>query len=75
MEKLKITLKNWDYTCRDGCCTDYGTKLYLDNEELEHPDYPEQLNNNYIGEDVGLALQSVLKKLGYDVEIETTYEE
>lgn len=75
MQKLKITLKDWDYTCSDGCCSDYGTKLYLNDEELEHPDFPEQWNNNYIGGDVALSLQSVLKKLGYEVEILTKYED
>lgn len=74
MKKLKITLEDWDYTCSDGCCTDYGTSLYLNGEKLEHPD-SEQHYNGYIGMDVGTALRAVLKKLGYEVEIETKYEE
>lgn len=70
--KLKITLEHWDYTCGDGCCTDYGVKLYLNDKELEHPN-PEQWNNNYIGQDVETALESVLRELGYEVEISQTY--
>jgi bifunctional NMN adenylyltransferase/nudix hydrolase len=33
--KLKITFKEWDYTCGDGCCTTFGTKLYLNDKELD----------------------------------------
>ena len=74
MSKLKITLEDWDYTCGDGCCTDYGTKLYLNDKLLEHPN-PEQWNNNYVGGDVGIALRAVLKELGYEVEVEQKYME
>lgn len=73
MTKLKITLEDWDYTCGDGCCTDYGTKLYLNGKLLEHPN-PEQWNNNYIGGDVETALQAVLKELGYEVEVKQVYD-
>ena len=73
MTKLKITLEDWDYTCGDGCCTDYGTKLYLKDKLLEHPN-PEQWNNNYIGGDVETALQAVLKELGYEVEVKQVYD-
>jgi hypothetical protein len=69
MEKLKITLEDWDYTCGDGCCYSYGTKLHLNGKELEHPN-PEIHDNGYLGMDVTTALQSVLKELGYEVEFE-----
>jgi hypothetical protein len=69
MKKVKITLEDWDYTCGDGCCTSYGTKLYLNNKELEHPN-PDILDNGYVGMSVETALHAVLKKLGYEVEIE-----
>lgn len=74
MTKLKIKLEGWDYTCSDGCCTDYGTKLYLNDKLLEHPD-PEQWNNNYVGDDVEMSLRAVLKELGYEVEFERDYED
>ena len=74
MKKIKITFKEWDYTCGDGCCYNYGTKLYIDDEELEHPN-PEVLDNNYVGMDVETALHAVLKKLGYEVEFDNKQEE
>ena len=72
-KKINIVLKNWDYHCADGCCTDYGTIVILDGEEVEHYD-PEQHNNSYIGDNVEVALRSVLKHLGYDVEVSEEYE-
>jgi len=73
MEKLKIELKGWDSICGDGCCADYGTFVILNGEEVEHYN-PEQHNNSYIGDNVEVALRSVLKKLGYDVEVIESYE-
>jgi hypothetical protein len=74
MKKVKITLEEWDYTCGDGCCYSYGTRLYLNGKELEHPN-PEVHDNGYVGMDVTTALQSVLKELGYEVEIDLAYSE
>ena len=71
-KKIKIKLENWDYTCGDGCCTDYGTKLLLNDKELEHPN-PEIWDNSYLGDDVQTALHAVLKELGYNVEFENKY--
>lgn len=71
--KLKITFKEWDYTCGDGCCTTFGTKLYLNDKELEHPN-TDILDNSYVGEDVQTALHAVLKKLGYEVEFNSETE-
>jgi len=67
MKKIKITFKEWDYTCGDGCCYNYGSRLCINDEELEHPN-PEVWDNGYVGEDVQTALHAVLKKLGYEVE-------
>lgn len=72
--KLKITFKDWTYTCGDGCCTTFGTKLLLNDEELKHPN-PEILDNSYIGDDVKTALEAVLKKLGYEIEFDNEYED
>ena len=71
MKKVKITLEEWDYTCGDGCCYSYGTKIYLNGKELEHPN-PEVLDNSYVGDTVSVALLAVLKELGYQVEIDLT---
>lgn len=70
---VKIELRNWHYQCGDGCCDNYGTYLYLNGKQLEHPD-PEQYDNKYLGEDVPTALMAVLKELGYSVRIENTYD-
>lgn len=59
-EKLEIELKDWDYTCGDGCCYLYGTELTLNGEVCD---------NQYAGGDVKQALRFVLEKLGYEVEI------
>ena len=73
-KSLKITLKEWDYTCGDGCCTEYGTQILIDGKEVEHYD-EEQVVNAYIGCDVEVALKSVLKHLGFgNIEIEREYE-
>lgn len=71
MKKVKITLEEWDYTCADGCCSDYGTKIYLNGKELEHPN-TEVDYNGYVGSSVDTALLAVLKELGYEVEIDVT---
>jgi hypothetical protein len=71
MKKVKITLEEWDYTCGDGCCTSFGTKMYLNGKELEHPN-PEVDDNSYVGDNVTTALLAVLKELGYQVEIDLT---
>lgn len=71
MKKLKIELKGWDYTCGDGCCTDYGTELVLNGKTLDHPDSTddEYMNGAYVGDSVYLSLKAVLQELGYEVEI------
>jgi hypothetical protein len=74
MKKVKITLEDWSYTCGDGCCYSYGTRIYLNGKELQHPN-PDILDNRYIGMDTQTALHAVLKELGYEVEIEETYAE
>jgi hypothetical protein len=70
---VKIKLEQWHYQCGDGCCDNYGTNLYLNGKQLEHPN-PEVSDSGYLGEDVATALEAVLKELGYEVEIESTYE-
>ena len=71
---MKITLKEWDYTCGDGCCYKYGTQILIDGKEVEHYD-EEQGVNIYVGCDVEVALRSVLKHLGFEnIEIDREYE-
>jgi len=59
-EKLRITLKSWDWECGDGCCHLYGTTLSLNGKEAE---------SEYTGDSVEQALKFVLRELGYEVEI------
>lgn len=72
--KLYIELIEWDSTCGDGCCTNYGTSIKLNGEEVEHYD-EDQVINAYVGSDVEVALKSVLKKLGFEVTVKHKYEE
>lgn len=66
---IKITFEQWDYQCSDGCCNDYGVKLYVNDVELEHPD-EEQYDNSYLGDDTRNGIYAILKHLGYNVTIE-----
>lgn len=65
-EVVKIELENWDYTCADGCCYDYGTTLKVNGIESD---------NHNAGDDVETALKFTLNQLGYEVEITQKYEE
>jgi N-acetyl-anhydromuramyl-L-alanine amidase AmpD len=65
MKTLRITLKDWEHTCGDGCCYDYGQDIYLDGEKLDEQH----------AEDSENALRAVLEKLGYKIEIENIYED
>ena len=57
-EVLKIRIREWDYTCADGCCYDYGQDLYINNLLI---------TNYFEGEG---SLKSVLTFLGFKFEIE-----
>lgn len=72
-KKIKITFTDWHYQCGDKCCDNYGTRLSLNNKELEHPN-PEIHDNGYVGDDVQTALHAVLKELGYEVEFDNEYD-
>ena len=34
-DKLKITVSDWDYTCGDGCCYEWGTDIKVNGEKIE----------------------------------------
>lgn len=63
MKKLEIKLKDWDYTCSDGCCSSFGTDIFINGEEIESSNA-----------DRYSVLHHILEHLGYDVEIEEEYE-
>ena len=65
-DELLIELEEWDSTCGDGCCYNYGINIFINGEQIEDEDgsSPQQL------------LKAVLNKLGYtDVKVEYKYDE
>lgn len=64
MEKIKIEFEHYDYECGDGCCYEYGVITKVNGEELE-----------FRNEDTETIVRGILEKLGFEVEIETKYNE
>ncbi len=62
-QKLKIDMQEYYNTCGDGCCTDYGTIIKVNGVEL--PSH---------NQDAYTILKNVLEFLGYEVEINETFE-
>lgn len=61
--KLNISLAEYTYTCGDGCCTTYGTVTTVNGVELP-----------YNNQDTETILRQVLEHLGYEVDIEYSYD-
>jgi hypothetical protein len=61
-----IEFKEWDYTCGDGCCYLFVTKLLLNGKELEHPN-EEIKDSSYVGDNIQTAIHAILNELGYEV--------
>jgi hypothetical protein len=61
--KVKVELHEYTYHCGDGCCTDYGTLTVVNGKDLPCRN-----------QDAATILRTVLEELGYEVEIEETYE-
>lgn len=59
-ETLKLKINTWNHTCGDGCCTTWGTDVFINNELVSNGDY----------DDIRVILEEVLIKLGYEVIIE-----
>lgn len=32
---MKVSLIDWDWTCGDDCCYEYGVDLYIDGEKID----------------------------------------
>ena len=62
-QKLNIDMHEYYYNCGDGCCTNYGTIIKVNGVEL--PSH---------NQDVYTILHNVLEFLGYEVEINETFE-
>lgn len=63
-EKIKIELLEYTYDCADGCCTNYGTITKVNGTQLDCQN-----------QDTETILREILEHLGYDVEIETSYDD
>ena len=61
--KVKITFENYNNSCADGCCLDYGTITEVNGEQVVD------------SQDIETIVKRVLEKLGYKVEIESIYED
>ena len=57
-KKIEIKLKEYSYSCGDGCCLNYGTITTVNGNELD-------LHNS----DTGAIVKQILEHLGYEVEI------
>ena len=62
--KVKITLKESWYKCLDDCCYNYGIITTVNGDELP-----------FQNTDTETIVKGILEKLGYEVEIESTYED
>lgn len=56
--KIKVEIREYCYTCGDGCCTEYGTITKVNDVELD-------CHN----QDTSTIVQQILEHLGYEVEM------
>jgi hypothetical protein len=56
-KKIIITKKSYDYSCGDGCCSEYGWTWYVDGVEV----HSSPCEHN--------ALKAILDHLGFDATI------
>jgi hypothetical protein len=62
--QVNITFKHYDSYCGDGCCQGDFIKTFVNGEELD-----------FGNTDTETIVQGILEKLGYNVTIESTYED
>ena len=62
-KKIIITRQSYDYTCGDGCCSEYGHTWYVDGEEV----HSSPCEHN--------ALIAILGHLGFEATINFCNEE
>lgn len=55
-EKLIVRFEEWDYTCGDGCCYEYGVDLFINDKHVSSYAQCDQ------------AIIETLEFLGYEVE-------
>ena len=57
-KKVKVELTDWTWSCADGCCTNYGTTVLVNGEEMP-------LQN----QDRATIIEQILTHLGYEPEV------
>jgi hypothetical protein len=48
MEKVKITVRPWDWECGDGCFSEHGVIYKVDGVEVSNTPNPEQALNEIL---------------------------
>lgn len=57
---MKISFEDWEHTCGDNCCYEWGTDMYIDGQKVD-----EHFNDEYA------ALRWLIRnKLNLNVEFE-----
>ena len=64
MQEINVTLRNWDYTCSDGCCYDYGVELIINGKAVDEE------TSSYMGDNVKRSLVEVLKLTGFKFNVD-----
>lgn len=62
-KKIKLTFSDWDYTCGDGCCYEWGTTIKVNKGE-ELTIHFADANSS------ATAVVEVLTHLGYEVDFD-----
>ena len=58
MKTVVIGLQHWNYECGDGCCSEWGTNVFVNGVQVTSA-----------GDQDHLLLSSILNALGYDATI------
>lgn len=59
-QKITLATQDWHWQCGDGCCDEYGQRLFVDGKQLDADIYMNAHD----------AIEKVLIHLGYEVEWE-----
>lgn len=57
-KKVTLSVQDYHYTCGDGCCDDYGERVFVNGEQINADIYMNAHD----------AIEQILKHLGYEVE-------
>lgn len=60
-KKIRIGLKDWDYTCGDGCCYEWGCSIVINGTEVDSVLFSSS-------SEMITGIKTVLNHLGYEVE-------